>query len=96
VSLSWLIWNPEASDLNQASMFLASPVRGRGVPGAILLEQGLEVLSDLQRKVMYLYFYENLSHTEIGRRFSLPQRKVSRIIASATRNFKKWMSERDR
>ena len=45
---------------------------------------------------MYLFFYKDLSHTEIGRRFSLPQRKVWCIIASATRNFKKWMSERDR
>jgi DNA-directed RNA polymerase specialized sigma subunit len=44
----------------------------------------LEVLSDLQRKVMYLFFYKDLSHTEIGRRFSLPQRKLSRIIAWAS------------
>ena len=55
----------------------------------ILLQQGLEVLSDLQRKVMYLFFNKDPSHTEIGRRFSLPQRKLSRIIAWAARNLKK-------
>lgn len=49
----------------------------------------MEVLSDLQRKVMYLFFYKDLSHTEIGRRFSLPQRKLSRISAWASRNLKK-------
>ena len=55
----------------------------------ILLQQGLEVLSDLQRKVMYLFFNKDPSHTEIGRRFSLPQRKLSRTIAWAARNLKK-------
>ena len=50
----------------------------------IVLEQALESLTELQRKVVYLFFYKDLSQTEIGRRLSLPQRKVSRIIASAT------------
>jgi RNA polymerase sigma-B factor len=49
-----------------------------------VLEQALESLTELQRKVVYLFFYKDLSQTEIGRRLSLPQRKVSRIIASAT------------
>ena len=54
----------------------------------ILLEQALESLSELQRKVVYLFFYKDLSQTEIGRRFGLPQRKVSRIIASALKSLK--------
>jgi RNA polymerase sigma-B factor len=62
----------------------------------ILLEQGLESLSELQQKVVYLFFYKDLSQTEIGRRLGLPQRKVSRIISSATRTLKKRMSERYR
>jgi RNA polymerase sigma-B factor len=51
----------------------------------IVLEEALESLTELQRKVVYLFFYKDLSQTEIGRRLSLPQRKISRIIASATR-----------
>jgi len=51
----------------------------------IALEQALESLTELQRKVVYLFFYKDLSQTEIGRRLSLPQRKISRIIASATK-----------
>ena len=62
----------------------------------ILLEQGLESLSEMQQKVVYLFFYKDLSQTEIGRRLGLPQRKVSRIISSATRTLKKRMSERYR
>jgi RNA polymerase sigma-B factor len=49
----------------------------------IALEQALESLTELQRKVVYLFFYKDLSQTEIGRMVSLPQRKISRLIASA-------------
>jgi RNA polymerase sigma-B factor len=49
----------------------------------IALEQVLESLTELQRKVVYLFFYKDLSQTEIGRMLSLPQRKISRVIASA-------------
>jgi RNA polymerase sigma-B factor len=49
----------------------------------IQLEHALESLSELQRKVIYLFFYKDLSQTEIGRMLHLPQRKISRIIASA-------------
>ncbi len=65
----------------------------------IVLEQALESLTELQSKVVYLFFYKDLSQTEIGRMLSLPQRKISRIIASATRALreshvaKTWGSE---
>jgi RNA polymerase sigma-B factor len=49
----------------------------------IALEQALESLTELQRKVVYLFFYKDLSQTEIGRMLSLPQRKISRVIASS-------------
>src|SRR5215218_2578952 len=49
----------------------------------IQLELALEALTELQRKVVYLFFYKDLSQTEIGRRLHLPQRKISRVIASA-------------
>jgi RNA polymerase sigma-B factor len=55
------------------------------VEDRIVLEEALESLTELQRKVVYLFFYKDLSQTEIGRMLSLPQRKISRIIASATK-----------
>lgn len=57
----------------------------------ILLEQSLESLTELQRKVVYLFFYKDLSQTEIGKRLGLPQRKISHLIASATRSLSKKM-----
>ncbi len=64
------------------------------VEDRILLEQSLESLTELQRKVVYLFFYKDLSQTEIGRKLGLPQRKVSRIIASATRSLRDFISPR--
>ena len=49
----------------------------------IQLERALESLSELQRKVVYLFFYKDLCQTEIGRRLGLSQRKTSRTVASA-------------
>ncbi|MGI8519598.1 MAG: sigma-70 family RNA polymerase sigma factor, partial [Actinomycetota bacterium] len=54
----------------------------------ILLEQALESLTELQSKVVYLFFYKDLSQTEIGQMLSLPQRKISRIVASATKSMR--------
>ncbi len=44
---------------------------------------------------MYLFFYKDLSQTEIGQRLGLPQRKVSRVVASAVKSLKDAMNSRD-
>jgi RNA polymerase sigma factor (sigma-70 family) len=49
----------------------------------IQLEQALESLTELQQRVIYLFFYMDLTQTEIGRRLGLPQRRVSRLVASS-------------
>ena len=58
------------------------------VEDRILLEQGMDSLNELQRRVVYLFFYKDLSQTEIGKRLGLPQRKVSRIIASSMKSLR--------
>jgi len=55
----------------------------------IQLEKALESLSELQQKVIYLFFYKDLCQTEIGRRLGLSQRKTSRTVASALKALKK-------
>jgi RNA polymerase sigma-B factor len=54
----------------------------------IQLEKALESLSELQQKVIYLFFYKDLCQTEIGRRLGLSQRKTSRTVASALKVLK--------
>ena len=62
----------------------------------ILLEQALESLTELQRKVVYLFFYKDLTQTEIGQTLSLPQRRISRIVAAATRAMRRChVADRD-
>ncbi len=58
------------------------------VEDRIQLEQALESLSELQQRVVYLFFYKDLSQTEIGKMLGLPQRKISRIIAASARSMK--------
>ncbi len=58
------------------------------VEDRILLEQALESLSELQRKVVYLFFYKDLCQTEIGKKLGLSQRKTSRTVASAVKVLK--------
>ena len=54
----------------------------------IQLEQAMESLTQVQRKVVYLFFYKDISQTDIGKMLGLPQRKVSRIVASAMKTLK--------
>jgi RNA polymerase sigma-B factor len=54
----------------------------------IQLQQSLESLSEVQRKVVHLFFYEDLSQTEIGSLLGLSQRKVSRLVASAIKSLR--------
>jgi RNA polymerase sigma-B factor len=58
------------------------------VEDRIMLEQALESLNELQRKVIYLFFYKDLCQTEIGRKLGLSQRKTSRTVASAVKVLK--------
>ena len=54
----------------------------------IQLERALESLSEIQRKVIFLFFYKDLCQTEIGKRLGLSQRKTSRTVASALKALK--------
>src|SRR5215217_7371943 len=58
------------------------------VEDRIALEQALDSLSELQRKVVYLFFYKDLCQTEIGKKLGLSQRKTSRTVASAVKALK--------
>ena len=58
------------------------------VEDRIALEHALESLTELQQKVVYLFFYKDLSQTEIGKRLGLPQRKISSIISSSIKSLR--------
>lgn len=49
----------------------------------IVLEQAVEKLLELERKVVYLFFVRDLTQKQIAGELSLPPRKVSRVMQSA-------------
>ena len=67
----------------------ALPVEDR-----IVLEHALDTLSELQQRVIYLFFYKDLTQTEIGKSLGMSQRKVSRTIAAATKTLRGFLGSR--
>lgn len=51
----------------------------------IWLEQAMETLTEVQRKVLHYIYYEDLSQSEAGEKLGMTQRKVSRIAAAAVK-----------
>ena len=49
----------------------------------LFVEQAFKKLSDLQKKVIYLLFYRDLSQNEVADRLGISQRQVSRIKAKS-------------
>ena len=50
----------------------------------VALEALLETLGDRDRLIVHLYYREELTQTEIGRRLGLSQMHVSRLLRQAT------------
>ncbi|HHY94535.1 MAG TPA: sigma-70 family RNA polymerase sigma factor [Firmicutes bacterium] len=55
------------------------------VEDRIALEEALEQLSDLQRKVVLMLFYRDLTQAQTAKALGISQRKVSRILQSSLR-----------
>ena len=59
----------------------------------VALAQALQELSGRERDVLGLYFFDELSQLEIGRRFEVSQMQVSRWITAALRRLRDRMPE---
>ncbi len=53
------------------------------VEDRIVLLKAVERLADLQRKVVYYLFYQDLTQSEVAKRLGVSQRHVSRVHAAA-------------
>ncbi len=53
------------------------------VEDRIVLLKAVERLADLQRKVIYYLFYQDLTQSEVAKRLGVSQRHVSRVLAAA-------------
>lgn len=59
----------------------------------IVLENALEKLRKIERKAVDLFFYQDLTQTEIGKKLHLSQRAVSRLIGKSLRNLKAILTQ---
>jgi len=59
----------------------------------IVLEKALEKLLKIERKAIDLFFYQDLTQTEIGQQLHLSQRAVSRLIARGLRTLKSLLTK---
>jgi RNA polymerase sigma-B factor len=57
----------------------------------IVLEQAMEKLRDIERNIIYLFFYKDLTQTQIAGNLGLSQRKVSRMLAGALNKLKNFV-----
>jgi len=55
------------------------------VEDRIAVQQAMERLTEFQRKVLYLLFYQDLTETEAARRLRISQKHVSRVMHKALR-----------
>lgn len=58
----------------------------------IILEQAVKMLSDIQRKVIYLLFYRDMTQEQAAEKLGLNQRKVSRILHGSLDSLRKNLS----
>ncbi len=54
----------------------------------IVLDRAIERLADFERSVVELFFYKDLTQTEIARRLGFSQKHISRTLASTLRKLK--------
>ena len=66
---------------HQRYVSLQLPIEDR-----IVLIQAMENLADLQRRVVYYLFYQDLTQSEVAKRLGVSQRHVSRLLAAALRH----------
>jgi RNA polymerase sigma-B factor len=57
----------------------------------IVLEQAINKLSELQKRVVYLLFYKDMTQNEAADELGISQRKVSRILHKSLQQLYKWM-----
>jgi RNA polymerase sigma-B factor len=72
--------------VNQQDLSLPLPVEDR-----LVLLEAMGCLTDLQRKVVYYLFYEDLTQNEVARRLGISQRHVSRVLTAALKRLSTFL-----
>jgi RNA polymerase sigma-B factor len=63
------------------------------IEDVIALEEAVEELKNLEKKVIYLFFYQDLTQIQIARNLGLSQKKVSRTLQKSLGKLREDLSE---
>jgi RNA polymerase sigma factor (sigma-70 family) len=58
------------------------------VEDRIALDRAIERLAEAERNLIHLFFYKDLTQTEIARRLGFSQKHISRLLAQSLRKLK--------
>jgi len=58
------------------------------VEDRIALDRAIERLAEVERNLIYLFFYKDLTQTEIARRLGFSQKHISRLLANSLKKLK--------
>lgn len=58
------------------------------VEDRIALDRAIERLAEVERNLIYLFFYKDLTQTEIAKRLGFSQKHISRLLAQSLRKLK--------
>ena len=60
----------------------------------LILEEAFNKLKELEKKIIYFFFFKDLTQIQIGNILGLPQRKVSRILKVAIEKLKNFLQQK--
>jgi RNA polymerase sigma-B factor len=58
------------------------------VEDRIALDRAIDRLAEMERKLIHLFFYQDLTQTEIAKRMGFSQKHISRLLAQSLRKLK--------
>lgn len=68
---------------SQRALSFQLPVEDR-----VALDRAIEKLAEVERSLIHLFFYKDLTQTEIARRLGFSQKHISRLLAQSLRKLK--------
>jgi len=81
----------EALDFNQVKHLYYENFK-LPIEDQIAVRQALKRLNDMQRRVLYLIFYRDLTQQQVAKKMGIGQRKVSRLMHRGLQSMAEYLA----
>ncbi|MCD6309343.1 MAG: sigma-70 family RNA polymerase sigma factor [Candidatus Eremiobacteraeota bacterium] len=92
VSLDEDIMTSKGDTIDRASA-LKSEISSTDLEDRIVLEQAIDELKAKEKKIVYFFFYMDLTQTQIAKKIGISQKKVSRMLKKALKKLRDILSK---